>query len=331
MRWRAGLVAGILCVQGAAARAQGRELLQHTPFLDASDVFANLPSHQTVFEGQLSPNLVISQNLSNRLAELDPRFGGSAWGHAHALSFDPMVRLRMLQQFSEPVRTPSYMPKLTYQEFFYRARDTSAPSADLVAAQFTIGHHSNGQDGCTFLDQKFQNGDCVAQRVDRTAETAPVNVNDGSFSTNYVTIGARFRRTVLDTSNAARFDWTLGGDLELNPTRLFGDGGLPAELSYLYGPTRLSAIAGAATRAGPVCSRLEVLGTAKYIPGAPSTVPKVATAIRGACVFSESGGWGVVLGYFRGQDYYNLNFLQDVSTFRIGVTYEQDGFLRFKH
>jgi hypothetical protein len=330
MRWIAGLVAGMLVVQGAAARAQG-ELPQHTPFLDASDVFANLPGHQTVFEGQLSPNLVMSQNLSDRLGELDPRFGGSVWGHAHAFSFDPMVRLRMLQQFSEPVRTPSYMPKLTFQEFFYRARGTSSPSVDLIAAQFTIGHHSNGQDGCTFLDQQVQGDACLPQRLDRDAATAPVNTRDGSFSTNYMTVGARFRRTLLDANNTARLDWTLGADLEVNPTRFFGDGGLAAELSYLYGPTRFSVIAGAAKRAGRVCSRLEVLGTAKYIPGAPSIVPKIATTIRGACVFSESGGWGVVLGYFRGQDYYNLNFLQDISTFRIGLTYEQDGFLRFKH
>jgi hypothetical protein len=327
VRGIAGLVLGLLLVQGVAARAQERELPQHTPFLDGSDVFASLPSGKTFFEGLLSPNLVISQNLSKRLQELDPAHGGG-WGSAHAFSFDPMVRIRMLQEHSAPVRTPSYMPKLTYQEFFYHARDTSAPSVDLVAAQFTLGHHSNGQDGCTFLDQKFQNDECLPRRLDRDAATTEVNTLDGSFSTNYVTVGLRFRRTVLGTNNRASFDWTLGADLERNPMRFLGDGGLAAEVSYLYGPTRYSVIAGAAKKVRG-CSRLEVLGTAKYIPEAPSTVPKVATTIRAACVFSESGGWGVVAGYYRGQDYYNLNFLQNISAFRLGLTYEQDGFLRF--
>jgi hypothetical protein len=330
VRWISALVVGGLCVSGAAARAQERDLPQHTPFLDGSDIFVSLPGGKTFFEGQLSPNLVISQNLSKRLEELDPAHGGSAWGRAHAFSFDPMVRLRMLQQFSQPVRTPSYMPQLTFQEFFYRARDTTAPSVDLVAAQFTLGHHSNGQDACTFLDQTLQNNECLPQRFDRDAATAAVNTRDGSFSTNYFTAGIRFRRTVVGTDNRASFDWTLGADLERNPTGLFGDGGLPAEVSYLYGPTRYSVIAGVAKKVTG-CSRFEILGTAKYIPEAPSTVSKVATTIRGACVFSESGGWGVVAGYYRGQDYYNLNFLQNISAIHVGLTYEQDGFLRFKH
>jgi len=330
-RWIAGVAIGIVCAQAAPARAQGGGVLPHTPFLDGSDVFVNLPSHGMVFEGQLSPNLVIYQNLARGLEKLDPRTDGD-WHSARALSFDPMVRLRMLHQVSDPVRTPSYMPKLTYQEFFYRASGASSPSVDLFAVQATLGHHSNGQDGCTFLDQALVNGTCVPQVANRDASTAPVNTLDGSFSTNYVTVGARFRRTMLDAENRARYDWTLGADLEVNPTGFLGDGGLSAELSPLYGPTRLSAIAGAATTFGRICkSRLEVLGTAKYIRGAPSTIPLVATTARAACIFSDSGGWGLLVRYYRGQDYYNLGFLESISRFNVGLTYEQDGFLRFKN
>ena len=285
-----------------------------------------------LFEGQLSPNLVIYQNLTRKIEKLDPRAVGEGWHYARALSFDPMVRVRMLQQFSDPVRSPSYIPKLTYQEFFYRARSSSSPSVDLLAAQVTLGHHSNGQDGCTFLDQTVVNGESLPQPVNRDASTAAVNTRDGGFSTNFVIVGARFRRTEFNSENRARFDWTIGADLELNPTKFLGDGGLAPELSPLYGPTRLSAIVGAATTFGRLCkSRLEVLGSAKYIRGGPSTVPLVTTTARAACIFSDTGGWGLLVRYYRGQDYYNLGFLQNISRFNLGLTYEQDGFLRFKN
>jgi hypothetical protein len=327
---------GAVCLQGAARAGQDAEFRQRIPFLEGSDVFVNLPSNGLLFEANLSPNLVVLQNVS-KLNTLDPRTDTSRH-RAYAFSFDPMVRLRMLNQYSAPVSPPSYMPKLTYQEFRLRANGSPLrPRVDMWALQATVGHHSNGQDGCVFTDQT-RNGDSCAPRVlDRTPDPASVDTHSGSFSTNYLMLGVRFRRTALDDENRGRWDWTAGVDVEWNPIRFFGDGGLDAEIAPLYGATRVSLVAGAATKltrlrwlGGPCASRLEVVATVKYIADASSTVPPVATTIRGACIFRDSGGWGVLLRFYRGQDYYNINFLQDIARFNIGLTYEQEGFLRFR-
>ena len=87
----------------------------------------------------------------------------------------------------------------------------------------------------------------------------------------------------------------------------------------------------AAARWGKVCvGRAEAQVSLKYIMDAPSSVSPVATTLRGSCIFSDAGGWGLLLRLYDGQDYYNLGFLDNITRLSIGVTYAQDGFLRFK-
>ena len=135
----------------------------------------------------------------------------------------------------------------------------------------------------------------------------------------------------MDSDDRGKSDWTVGADVELNPEGFLGGAAIDPELSYLYGQTRVSFAGGVATRLQTLCrSRLEARGSLKYIKDAPTTVDSVVTTVRGSCIFNDQGGWGLLLRYYHGQDYYNLGFLNNISRFSIGVTYEQDGFMRFK-
>ena len=88
-----------------------------------------------------------------------------------ALVATPKVVLRMFDSHSAPVRTPSYMPRLT---FYYFPREALAKAvsehSEASFVELTLSHHSNGQDG----PQLNPDGS--------------VNHLDGSFSTNFLEI-----------------------------------------------------------------------------------------------------------------------------------------------
>ena len=79
----------------------------------------------------------------------------------------------MFDEDSNPVRTPSYMPKGTIQLAWLK--NLSARNADddqflrgpiemwLVNA-IPFGHHSNGQNGCLFSGQVRIDGECEPQQ-----------------------------------------------------------------------------------------------------------------------------------------------------------------------
>ena len=78
-----------------------------------------------------------------------------------------MVKIRMfINETSSPVRTPSYMPKVTGQLFFFKLRQTRVHLWSILG---TVGHHSNGQAGCLFEPSfvvMFYHGDLLASRCD---------------------------------------------------------------------------------------------------------------------------------------------------------------------
>ncbi len=84
-----------------------------------------------------------------------------------ALSFSPRVKLRIMNQYSYPIRTPSFMPSVTYH---LRISDNTKRYTYLTA---NITHHSNGQDG------------------PETINGLP-NLVNGNFSTNFAELSYNF-------------------------------------------------------------------------------------------------------------------------------------------
>jgi hypothetical protein len=89
----------------------------------------------------------------------------------------PQIILRMYQERSYPVRTPSYMPQATVYWSVYNRNNYE--SMNLFGR---YAHHSNGQQGDFFL------------------EDGSINVLSGDFSTNYIEAG------IVKTSKIERFN-----------------------------------------------------------------------------------------------------------------------------
>lgn len=102
------------------------------------------------FEVNIVPNFYLRQSKNSRLIGV----------------LTPQIILRMYQERSYPVRTPSYMPQIT---LYYMLNDKGNSRKFSLYGRYA--HHSNGQDGDFFLDD---------------GET---NLKSGDFSTNYIETG----------------------------------------------------------------------------------------------------------------------------------------------
>jgi hypothetical protein len=89
-----------------------------------------------------------------------------SWPVAFVLT--PKIVVRMFREKSVPVKTPSYMPRISVYFWFQRY----LPDTPTVYGSVTLSHHSNGQSG-PFFDTS---GD--------------INHETGSFSTNYLEFSA---------------------------------------------------------------------------------------------------------------------------------------------
>jgi hypothetical protein len=303
---------------------------QVVPFLEGTKVFVNVPRASIRFEADIQPHLVVAQNFSDKLVieeSLTPQGESSRWRVAYSLVGTPRVRLRMFDERSAPVRTPSYMPRGTLMMMFFRGERTEPRHrVGIWSPELTVGHHSNGQDGCLFATDTLMGDECVGRE-----DLSHINRLDGSFSTNYVRLGGRFRREWLRTINAGQPDeehigsthWTVGAfaDLHFNTAR---------RLEPFYGTKRLHGYFGIGRQLAKVCkSRAAASATVSYVGEEPDGVPPFAYQVDGLCTFTPKGGWGVFARYYDGQDYYNLAFGLRIRRLQVGIQYEQDGFLRF--
>ena len=117
------------------------------------------------FEANLTPSFYIRKSKNARLMGV----------------LTAQIIIRMYQEESFPVRTPSYMPQITV---YYKIR--SKTEACSLSAFGKLAHHSNGQDGDFYLD----NGD--------------INLETGNFSTNYTEFGL-IKTNFNKKRNAAQF------------------------------------------------------------------------------------------------------------------------------
>ena len=304
-----------------------------------------------VFEAQIAPDIRIVDNFGRALDRVlddnKPRvFAYSVFG-----TF--LTRLRMFDEASNPVRTPSYMPKATIQLAWMKNRFVERPKSDRTLLNGPIeiwlvniipfGHHSNGQNGCLFVGQVRIDGECEPQDpvVDGPED---VNTENGSFSTNYIRFGLEYRRLRLngddpvDTRAITRLEWGIGGSLELNPSGYVG-GSISDTLKPLYGATRyrVTADVAAGNWRAPIpllnrvnCGRAWAEGYLMFISDAAPVVDDVTTAVEAACLPSGWGGAGLFIRYYHGQDYYNAAFLENISRLQFGVAFMHAKFLAFR-
>lgn len=217
--------------------------------------------------------------------------------------FTPNFVLRMRDQFSHPIRTPSYMPKGT---LFYHVGNDDVTGVDRFAF-LTIGHHSNGQEGSFF-----------------EADSLTINTFNGSFSSNYASLGYEWispnKRTFNPTSN-----------FRLSSTFYF----VNKIIRSMYGPLRFQAdlqstlyLTGEKnnffrpekTRAALV-GKMNVTWLAMGVKDAePIDLKRLVFSYTLSYQPSFISDVAFFTRFYYGQDYYNINFERTLKVLQFGFS-----------
>ena len=127
-----------------------------------------------MFEANINPNFVVRERKDSKLM----------------MVLTPQVRIRMYNEYSHPVKTPSYIPQLSMYYQIGKIKDLKH-----ITAFGRLAHHSNGQKG------EFYNND------------GTINLQNGNFSTNFFELG--YIATSYSTNlKAVKF---IKSSLEIHP------------------------------------------------------------------------------------------------------------------
>ena len=155
------LITLVILLFAREGRAQDKAV-----FPQNDDSYVSYPmGEHLVFEGQIAPNYTVAQ-----WGDKNSTFCGN-------VSITPKVILKMYRVRSSPVKTPSYMPKITLH---YAWKSDAVNLYPFII----LSHHSNGQGGDTFQEDP-NNGDPAHHG------TLP-NTESGSFATNFIQAGYFF-------------------------------------------------------------------------------------------------------------------------------------------
>jgi len=233
-----------------------------------------------VFEADIVPYYTLSINRKAR------------W----AIELSPRVLLRMYDSKSFPVRTPSFLPRVT---FFYNIVDNSDNKRDWFA-YFSWYHHSNGQDGSFFNE-----------------DSCTINTLSGNFATNFFEGGTFIsrpdkKRSFIINYHKISLSYCYHQSPELKSIygrfRLFYDYNTSINLtnkanhkSYLIQSLKLGWIAGDFGHAKAFDNkRVMFKYTLSYRP----------SFLEDISIFAQ---------YYYGQDYYNIYFNRTLSVLRFGI------------
>ncbi|MDG2193483.1 MAG: hypothetical protein P8K77_01250 [Polaribacter sp.] len=153
--------------------------LHKIALINQSDSYFTFPTdignlEPLIFEANINPSFVIRERKDSRILAL----------------LTPQIILRMYNEESYPVRTPSYIPQIS---FYYLANKAAVLNYSVLFGK--IAHHSNGQEG------DFYNEDHT------------INLLSGSFSTNFLEFG--FIKTAY--SNRLKAIKTIKSSIEIHP------------------------------------------------------------------------------------------------------------------
>lgn len=298
------------------------------PLAERSRIFVNAPNNDTneIYEGFLAIHFPLGGSMQDGYdrARLHDR---AAW--TWLPSFSMVTNLRQLRAESAPVRSPSYMPRLRVTA----ARTAGIPESfgNTWTRQWvfdaTLGHYSNGQEGCLFAQQQ-DTGDDECRLPPGIDDGNLVVIRGGSFSSHYLEGGAAYR-------------WLRWNDVPVGNSRgvagsvvgvfaryrdyeaLSGwPGGMDPDLRRLYGSRRV--------RIGIDLS-LEDLWTAPRGPvwahawaelsnGEAPAAEGVRFAVEVGKTFDVLNGTGLFARYYDGHDDYNAAFLTPLRVLQIGVS-----------
>lgn len=131
-----------------------------------------------IFEANVNPNFVIRERADSKMMAV----------------LTPQVRIRMYNKESYPVQTPSYIPQISV----YHLLSEKGPLKK-TSVFGKIAHHSNGQDGTFYRD----------------STSTKINFRSGNFATNFIELGI-LQSFYSHKRNALRF---FKSSVELHPSK----------------------------------------------------------------------------------------------------------------
>ena len=229
-----------------------------------------------------------------------PHYSFAVWRLAFVGT--PKIVLRMLDEHSAPVRRPSYMPRVSA---YYWMRPTSVRSriGFYYAHATLLSHHSNGQDGAFYVPG-----------------TDSLNTRDGSFSLNYsdLSVGWIGMDSVGGPYGTARFgirvNWPFN---ESEPLR--------DSIDDKYGTYRFVA-AGSGTAAhnwlrATFAWDLQYVLDENFRHIGFFADERLTTSLSLLWSLNSMDDVGVLVSFFRGQDYYNMSYKHRFWALRAGLAF----------
>ena len=242
-----------------------------------------------IFEANIVPYFTIS--ISEKVR----------WG----VELSPQIIFRMYNEKSHPVRTPSFMPRVT---FFYQFLDKESGKRD-VFTYASVMHHSNGQ------EEDFFNADST------------INTLTGDFSTNWVEAGI-----FLSRPNAKL-------QFNTNYIKLFATYNFLQEekMSGAYGRLRFFANVKSTVKLSKAFRIIVAPDdkNKKYVFNQSIKLGWIAGKLNDEKAFNIKRlifdytlsftpaflrDIDVFIQYYYGQDYYNIHFGKQLSVIRIGIS-----------
>lgn len=243
-----------------------------------------------IFEGDIVPYFMVNKS---------PRWG---------IELSPRFILRMYNEKSLPVRTPSFIPRAT---IFYRV-SVKNDKGEGIFTYFSWCHHSNGQ------SDNFYN-----------ADSTTINTKSGNFSTNYIEGGMffshpdkRFPKAVINYMKLSvlyhyhqapelrplygrlRFFTDFQSSFNLSKAlRIFGNTSKNStdHNAILSQSIRIGLIAGNITNVSTFDTKRLIF---KY------TISFKPSFLNDVTIFAQ---------YYYGQDYYNIYFNRTLKLLRFGL------------
>lgn len=274
----------------------------------------------------------------SQLHHVDLKDGSAGWEWTVGLA--PALLFRAYKQQSSPILSPSFLPTIFVELTKVGAGGTrQARTSTLKGVGLAYAHHSNGGEGCEFLDEERLGPDCVREGTGNRppADQRGLRVRQGNFTTNFLEYSAHIGRYWLRGSAGGEgikksILARLVVEHHVGFAHVFGSPA-PGDLLQLYGRFRprveaVGELVGGSPLGGlwqPKAYR--VRGRISYEIGRPK-VPSHDGFDRSQIRLSLqvqhrriARDWSLGIDYFRGHDHYNVEFIRNITYWGIGLSW----------
>ena len=261
--------------------------------VNQSDSYVTFPTdignlEPLIFEANINPNFVIRERADSKLMAV----------------LTPQVRIRMYNKESYPVQTPSYIPQISVYHMIFEPGPLKKTS---IFGK--IAHHSNGQDDPFYKD----------------STSTEVNFQSGNFATNFLEFGV-LQSFYNEKRNALGF---LKSSVELHPSNwmlkeMKGTySGLRWHNSFLAYKLPMDKSLFTESRRASFSVKLEttlMLDQVNDWELLDLNRLNAALTVYYHPRFLED--IGLFIQFYKGRDYYNIYYHNDISTIRFGLMTE---------